>query len=344
MGATNWMRSSFTPGLASVIVPAYNRAELLIETLDSVKAQTYRPIELIVVDDGSEDDTAARVEEWRTNNQDKQFTVLFEQQSNQGANAARNRGLEVCSGEYIQLLDSDDLIHPDKLSTSIRCMKERHARAVVAHVFRFRDRSEIEELWSKSENFRPHAQEPTRLPYITRLRWDGVIPLYTRSIVDELGPFDLDVGLSGSAEYAFRVKLSASPIYYAPYVLYYYRRGVEVAATRSSISRVTKSKLKLLEVMSKELASRGIEEKAEWRELTTAALIAAYRADVVGDLRDEFLEALALARKSASRWNTLASFCLSIPPLVILSGMRVRYWLLAGVRRPAVRSRPAEDK
>jgi glycosyltransferase involved in cell wall biosynthesis len=92
MSATNWMRSSFTPGLASVIVPAYNRAELIIETLESVKEQTYRPIELIVVDDGSEDDTVERIEEWRKRNEDDAFRVLCERQSNQGTSAARITG------------------------------------------------------------------------------------------------------------------------------------------------------------------------------------------------------------------------------------------------------------
>ena len=346
MSASDWMRNNFTPGLASVIIPAYNRAELLAETLESVKTQTYRPIELIVVDDGSEDDTADRVEGWRKDNEDDQFAVLYERQSNQGTSAARNRGLEICSGEYIQLLDSDDLIHPDKISTGIRDINEHHVSVVVGHVVAFRKRSDIEQTWPPSRNFRPHAREPTRRPYITRLRWDGIIPLYTRSIIRALGPFNPEVGISGSAEYAFRVKLSKCPVHYAPFVHYYYRLGVDQAATKSSIARITASKLKLIDAMSSGLANHKIEEKAEWKELTTAALTTAYRAYVLGGLREDSYEAFALARRCANNWNSIARSCLSVSPQLILAGMTLRHWLTAaaGMRRPTFGSRLAQDK
>jgi glycosyltransferase involved in cell wall biosynthesis len=332
MGSSNWMRSSFTPGLASVIIPTHNRAQLLIETLESVKVQTHRPVEIIVVDDGSEDDTAERVEEWRGRNQNDRLAVHYERQSNQGANAARNRGLELCSGEFIQLLDSDDLIHPDKISASIRDINERHVSVVVGHVVAFRRQSDIGETWPPSPNFRPHAQEPTRLPYLTRLRWDGVVPLYTRSVIRRLGPFSQEVGISGSAEYAFRVKLSQCPVHYAPNVLYYYRLGLDQAATKSSISRITASKLKLIDTMSSGLASHQIEEKAEWKELTIAALTTAYRAYILGGLKKECYEAVALARGSARHWNGAARFCLSVPEPLILAGMTLRHWLTAAMR------------
>lgn len=103
--------------LVSVIVPTHNRAQLLIGALDSVWAQTYRPIELIVVDDGSTDKTRTAVEAWQSaHSGDDRFTLEYVPQENRGPAAARNRGLALARGEYVQFLDSDDRLHPEKLA------------------------------------------------------------------------------------------------------------------------------------------------------------------------------------------------------------------------------------
>ena len=108
---TQWMPAEFEKGLFSVIVPAYNRAHILTEALDSVWTQTYRPIELIVVDDGSVDDTAKVVEKWSRDHQgDELFEIRFFRQTNGGAHAARNRGLIHSKGE------SDDVFYPEMIA------------------------------------------------------------------------------------------------------------------------------------------------------------------------------------------------------------------------------------
>ncbi len=115
-----WMSEGHEPGLVSVIVPAYNRARLIVETLNSVLAQTCRPIELVVVDDGSTDGTGQVVEAWRRERAaDGGLRVRCLRQPKLGAPAARNHGLIESRGEYIQLLDSDDLLHPQKLATQV---------------------------------------------------------------------------------------------------------------------------------------------------------------------------------------------------------------------------------
>jgi glycosyltransferase involved in cell wall biosynthesis len=89
----------------SVIIPTYNRASLVVETLQSALDQTYRDFEIIVIDDGSTDDTRERLEPYRDR-------ISYFKQENKGVNAARNYGLSHASGEYIALLDSDDLWKP----------------------------------------------------------------------------------------------------------------------------------------------------------------------------------------------------------------------------------------
>jgi glycosyltransferase involved in cell wall biosynthesis len=106
--------------LVSVIVPAYNRAELMIDTLESIWQQTYRPIELIVVDDGSTDDTRDRVIEWAGKHDSLQdFDVRYLQQQNKGANSARNLGIQNSQGELVAFIDSDDRWLSDKLEKQV---------------------------------------------------------------------------------------------------------------------------------------------------------------------------------------------------------------------------------
>ncbi len=96
----------------SVIVPTYNRAHLLGETIDSVLSQTYRDFEIIVVDDGSDDDTSSMLAPYYGK-------IEYIKQNNSGVNAARNNAIRKAGGEYIALLDSDDLWAEHKLEVEV---------------------------------------------------------------------------------------------------------------------------------------------------------------------------------------------------------------------------------
>src|SRR5260221_9109636 len=92
----------------SVIIPVYNGSRFIIDALNSVKGQTHRQLECIVVDDGSTDNTADIVKEWIIS--DNRFIYLF--QNNKGLSGARNKGLDHAKGNYIQFLDADDILLP----------------------------------------------------------------------------------------------------------------------------------------------------------------------------------------------------------------------------------------
>lgn len=106
------------PGLVSVVIPTYNRAHLIGETIESVLAQTYQSVEIIVVDDGSHDNTRDVVESYGS-------AVRYRYQSNAGVSAARNAGFAAARGEFIALLDSDDLWLPWKLEAQVALLR-RH--------------------------------------------------------------------------------------------------------------------------------------------------------------------------------------------------------------------------
>jgi len=96
----------------TVFIPTYNRAGLLLRALSSIEVQTFRDFEVVIVDDGSTDDTAAVVARWKAR---VEFPVTYVRQSNQGKHAAHNKGLELAKGELFFNLDSDDRLLPDTL-------------------------------------------------------------------------------------------------------------------------------------------------------------------------------------------------------------------------------------
>lgn len=95
----------------SVIIPTYNRNELVLDAIDSVLEQTFQDFEIIIVDDGSTDNTQKHIE----SHQKKDERIKYVYQKNQGVSIARNTGLKAATGLYIAFLDSDDRFLPDKL-------------------------------------------------------------------------------------------------------------------------------------------------------------------------------------------------------------------------------------
>lgn len=112
--------------MVSVVVPTYSHRDYVLQALESVFAQTYTDYEVIVVNDGSPDDTEALlrplIEAGR---------IFYLRQENQGQAAARNRGWEAARGEYVAFLDDDDLWPPDKLEWQVRVLEEQRQTVLV---------------------------------------------------------------------------------------------------------------------------------------------------------------------------------------------------------------------
>lgn len=117
--------------LVSIIIPAYNRAHLIGETLDSVLAQTYQNWECLVVDDGSTDNTEKLMAEYMA--KDARFLFYHRPKDRlPGGNAARNYGFEKSKGEYIQWFDSDDLMVVEKLEVKVKAIQDYNVDFVVS--------------------------------------------------------------------------------------------------------------------------------------------------------------------------------------------------------------------
>lgn len=114
--------------LVSVIMPTYNSAATLVEALDSILNQSYRPIEIITIDDSSDDDSYAFAKAYsqKFTTQDITFITL-KNDENAGAGISRNKGVQKATGTYIAFLDADDVWKPHKLSTQIDAMTSQKA-------------------------------------------------------------------------------------------------------------------------------------------------------------------------------------------------------------------------
>lgn len=120
--------------LVSVIIPCYNQGMYLNETSQSIYLQTYSNWECIIVNDGSHDNTEEVAQEWI--NRDSRFVYISK--PNGGLSSARNAGLKVAKGEYIQFLDSDDILGNEKLEISVNLSKQNGADIVITDFKRFR--------------------------------------------------------------------------------------------------------------------------------------------------------------------------------------------------------------
>ena len=193
--------------LVSVIIPAYNAEKSIAETLDSVFAQTYRPIEILVVDDGSTDKTAETIKEYQTSkaNRTNKTNLTYIHQHNSGPSKARNTGIKAAKREYIAFLDADDLWTKDKLEKQIRLFKKDPGIDVIftdVKITRFKEGG-IEEvlMFQKKElNKEFFGHEYIVINPLKKLLNLNFIP--TSSVVAKRTCFDRDIFFNEARRYA----------------------------------------------------------------------------------------------------------------------------------------------
>ncbi len=154
-------------GLVSIITPVYNGEKYISETIESVIKQTYLDWEMIVVDDGSKDGSAAIVRRYA----EKESRITLLQQPNGGSASARNNGIRYANGQYIALLDSDDLWDPDFLKSQLALMKEKNTICVHGSYKRINENSEeiLKALKAKKEVTYKQMQMTNHIACLTGL-------------------------------------------------------------------------------------------------------------------------------------------------------------------------------
>src|SRR5262245_6292498 len=181
--------------LVSVIIPCYNQADFLGDAIASVLNQTYTNHEIIVVDDGSTDDTshvAARYSD-----------VKCIRKKNSGLAAARNTGLQMCAGDYVVFIDADDRLLPDAFEVGVNCLDSDPSCAMAyGHV----------QLIDVSGKPLPTPNQPyiEGDHYLELLRrnfiWTPGTVMYRRLALDAIG--DFSVSLNASADYELNLRIA----------------------------------------------------------------------------------------------------------------------------------------
>lgn len=218
--------------LVSVIMPAYNAEKFLPGSLASALAQSYRPLEIVVVDDGSSDGSVAVARSFGA-----PVTVVAQQ--NGGPGSARNRGIRESRGSYLAFLDADDLWSPDKIEKQVAV---------------FEGRPDLGLLYTGYRRFLegdPKAGDPVQVkPVSGRLfgpLYHGRLPIATstvmlrRSALEKAGLFDEQPGIQGAEDFDLWLRMAqVSEVASLPELLAFYRRSFG-GHNRSNIERAYSS-------------------------------------------------------------------------------------------------------
>ena len=249
--------------LVSILIPAFNAQEWIADTLKSAVEQTWDRKEIIIVDDGSTDDTL------RVARQFESDVVKVASQKNQGASAARNTAFSLSHGEYIQWLDADDLLAPDKITHQINALRGIGNNKLILlsgswgrFIYR-RDKARFSStsLWCDLVPLEWLIRKLSQNVFMPPANW-----LISREVTEAAGPWNTQLSLDDDGEYFCRVLLSSLGTHFVPEAKSYYRNAG--SNSLSNIGRASKAKMiSQLQSMKLQIGYlKSLEDSARSRE------------------------------------------------------------------------------
>jgi glycosyltransferase involved in cell wall biosynthesis len=250
--------------LVSILIPAFNAERWIADAIQSAIGQTWKRKEIIVVDDGSTDQTGSIARQFESQG------VAVVTQENRGAAAARNKAFSISRGDFIQWLDADDLLDPDKIAKQIGQLPHCHS-----------NRTLLAAAWGDFYNRAERARfSPTSLwtdlspiEWLLRNLGEGVFLqtaswLVSRELTEAAGPWDTRLTLDDDGEYFSRVINASTGIRFVPHSRVYYR-----IAPRSRLSHMDRSDKKMESLfLSMQLQIRNIRSLEDSKRVRSACL------------------------------------------------------------------------
>lgn len=215
-----------TDQLVSIIIPVHNAGRYIGDAIRSALNQTWPEKEIIIVDDGSTDNSVAVAEIY----QKEQVRII--RQDNRGASAARNTGIAAAKGNYIQFLDADDLLHPEKISSQMRALGGADNLTAVGGTVHFTDGSDpfiTTAEFGKNERIDP-------VYFLLRLLGGDIVEkghegmiqpnawLTPKKLIMQAGPWNEELTLDDDGEFFCRVVLQSKEVLYVRESINYYRK------------------------------------------------------------------------------------------------------------------------
>lgn len=205
----------------SIIVPTYNVEKYIDKALKSIVKQTYKNLEIILIDDESKDSSIEICEKYMK--QDKRIKIIH--QKNKGLSGARNTGLEVATGEYIMFIDPDDIFEIDACENLYKEIEKTNADYVIAN---YRNMDEDDTKWKKPafdtekyKKMKVSIENPIKCFYVMNSGvWNKI---FRKEFLDEIGAKFVEKVPAEDAIFATYCFIKAKKVYYTPEVVYNYR-------------------------------------------------------------------------------------------------------------------------
>ncbi len=288
-------------GLVSTIIPVFNRPEQLRQAVASVLDQTYTTIEIIIVDDGSTDNTADVI---RAIQKARPEVIRALSIENSGPGLAREAGRKIVRGEFIQYLDSDDILYPEKFCLQVEALMN-NPKAQIAYgktVYRIQD---------KLENHCPGKRTTERfekmLPSFLQSRWwNTLTPLYRREICDRIGPWT-DLRHEEDWEYDSRIAACGVGLCFVDSVICEFRQhyGQRLSTDQTIYRARYRDQARARQLIYKHAEGAGIDHRCEeMQHFSRSAFHLARQCGAAGLVR-ESRQLFDLSRRASGRPNKI---------------------------------------
>lgn len=237
----------------SILIPSFNAASWIEDTLKSALGQTHRNTEIIVIDDGSTDATA-EIAAATARTAPDQIKVI--RQSNAGASAARNHAIRQARGDYLQFLDADDLLSPRKIELQLSRLSSASPGALATCRWGRFEKDPATAIFCDADVFHDFTPIDWLLLHASKARMmHPAAWLVPRKIAERAGPWDERLSLNDDGEYFARVVLAASEIVFTaePAASTYYRSGIAASLSNRRSLKACESLHRAGELLSEHL-------------------------------------------------------------------------------------------
>jgi glycosyltransferase involved in cell wall biosynthesis len=234
--------------LVSIVIPCFNAQRWISEAIESCLRQTYSPLEIIVIDDGSTDQSLERVQAFRGR-------IRWESQARSGGCHARNRGCALSSGDYIQFLDADDYLLPGKIEQQVAVCETTGADVVYGD---WRHQHHLADGSSSLEDVAISGKQEDVLEALLSGWWVASHALlFRRWVVDKATGWDESLQAAQDRDFFISAVLAGATIRYAPGCGAVYRRYGNVTVGTANLPRWLAAHARVLEKSEARLAAAG---------------------------------------------------------------------------------------